>query len=215
MQTIIRLLVFGGLLVSGATPQLGDELLYAVKSHNRALVSRLLEAGADVNHMNYGGYSALMIAAGDGEEELVSLLLASGALVDQLGHGNGYQTPMTEAVRNRQVRIVKILLLYGADVNKIPLGEPSPLHMAASRGDANGDSEIVSVLIENNADVNLQYQYDGGGYSPLAVAARCGNPRIVSRLLRAGADVNSVENYGTTALMLASCVPDNFFNDHG
>ena len=66
MQTIINALVFGALLVRGAMPQPGDELIQAVKKGDRALVSRLLEAGADVNHVDDRGYSALMMAAEKG-----------------------------------------------------------------------------------------------------------------------------------------------------
>ena len=86
------------------------------------LFSRLLEAGADVNHMNYEGFSALMLAA------------RSGAAVNQLSVPMEYcfNTPLTEAILFHQADIVKILLQHGADVNQMPPGGHSPLHMAAA-----------------------------------------------------------------------------------
>ena len=203
--------------MSGATPQLGDELIRAVKSGDRALVSRLLEAGADVNHVDYQGFSALVIAAGNGQEEMVETLIRSGALVNQLLYrlpDDGRDTPITplkEATLRKQTEVVRILLRNGADVNQIVSRRTSTtaLHLAASCIDANGDSEIVSLMLENHADVNMLSGCDLEG-SPLYGAASYANAPIVSKLIRAGADVNLAVNiFGNTetALMRASASP--------
>ena len=197
--------------MSGSTPQLGDELIQAVRNGDRALVSRLLEAGADVNHLNYNGFSALMLAA-RGEAELVSLLVASGAAVNQIGvslFGNSYPTPLREAIDRKQSDIVRILVQHGADVNEMHPGWYSPLHMAAwsGYGYEERDSEIVSVLIESGANVNLLSSIQLL-FSPLYAAARKANAPIVAKLIRAGADVNLlVNNRGQTALMGAALRP--------
>ena len=76
-----------------------------------------------------------------------------------------------------------------------------PSHMAAS----NGDSEIVSVLIEYGANVNLLNLLPEHTQHCMR---RHANAQIVSKLIRAGADVNLLVNDdGETALMAASASP--------
>ena len=59
------------------------------------------------------------------------------------------------------LRMVKLLVEHGANVNYIPSGgRKPPLHLAA----VSGYQEIASYLIENGADVNLQ---DHEGDTPL------------------------------------------------
>jgi len=72
--------------------------------------------------------------------------------------------------------------------------------------------EIVSLLIENGADVN---SIDNGGKTPLMDAldnrwtGYPHNPEVVSLLLDAGAEVNACNDNGWTPLMYASrsCCP--------
>ena len=211
MRTIINALIVGGLVVSGSMPPAGDELIRAVEGGNRPLLSRLIAEGADVNYVDNRGYSALIVAAGQGQADIVTTLIQSGAAIDQVIniHIQGrHVTPLLEATRSNQTDVVRILIQNGADVNQaLPVSLYSPLHLAASYGDANGDSEIVSVLIESGANINAESSFSGA-FSPLYAAARFANSHIVSKLIRAGADVNlMVDNRGRTALMGAACTP--------
>ena len=89
----------------------------------------LLEAGADVNYVNYdseycgenlaagwsNGCTALMLAAESGCAQVVQLLLQAGAHVNSANkHGS---TALMEATRNGQAAIVQMLLEAGAHVN--------------------------------------------------------------------------------------------------
>ena len=64
-----------------------------------------------------------------------------------------------------------------------------------------GDFAEVKRLIEENPErVNMK---DDGFpyYTPLLVAAECGNKEIVELLLEYGADINAVTNKGGTPLL--------------
>jgi ankyrin repeat protein len=89
-------------------------LLQAVFNDDVELVRLLLDRGAQLDRL-YGGESALHIAAADGKEQLLALLLARGAAVDQ-PDGEG-ATPLTVAAGSNcgHGRIVAALLAAGAD----------------------------------------------------------------------------------------------------
>lgn len=61
-------------------------------------------------------------------------------------------------------------------------------------------TELVKLLLEKQANVNLQDRY---GRTPLMYAAAMDNEEIVTLLLHAGADPNIQDHYGRTALMEA------------
>jgi hypothetical protein len=72
--------------------------------------------------------------------------------------------------------------------------------------------EIVSFLIDNDADVNLAYN---SGYTPLMSAVDHNKETdIIARLIEAGADVNARDEYGYNALSHA-IIPTQDVNDEG
>ena len=78
----------------------------------------------------------------------------------------------------------------------------SALHSAAM----NGHFEIVKLLIEAGASVNIQ---TNGGWTPLCGAAENGHFKVVQFLLQAGADVNMKDNHGATAVHYAASNGDH------
>jgi ankyrin repeat protein len=71
-----------------------------------------------------------------------------------------------------------------------------------------GNSEILSMLLEGGADVNVK-AYDvnakgDDGTTALMFATWKGHSEIVLKLLEKGAEVDAKHNDGTTALMAAS-----------
>ncbi len=65
---------------------------------------------------------------------------------------------------------------------------------------AKGDTELVKVLLEKNADVNAK---DTKGVTPLVYAAFGGHEKIVKMLLDRGADVNAMANDGRRPLYIS------------
>lgn len=95
----------------GARNFAGDSaLMMAVLKGEAAVVQRLLEAGAPVNH---SGWTPLMYAAFEGRLDLVDLLLAKGAEVN--ARSPNQSTSLMLAARNGHVDTVRRLLKAGAD----------------------------------------------------------------------------------------------------
>ena len=137
-------------------------LFLAIEKYGRmALVSLLLENGANIEAKNNSTWTSLMKAAHKGNKEVVSLLLEKGADVNaKTDYG---RTALMAASNQGKTEIVSMLLEKGADVNMNDHNGTTAL-MEAS---AYGHTEIVSMLVEKGADVNAK---DKDGSTAIIVA---------------------------------------------
>ncbi len=104
---------------------------------------------------------------------------------------------LTMAVRNKDLRQVRLLLSEGANVNERDEGmEQTPLMRAVQVGDA----AIVQILLAHGAEVNAQ---DDAGQTALMFAVRKGDTRIARILLEKGADADLPDAAGATARAIA------------
>jgi ankyrin repeat protein len=104
----------------------GGELPPEWRRTRNEAVRLLLDAGADANEpvhftCGFGSPTPLLMAAADGDEELVQLLLKGGADVHRgtEAFGASLLRPLTMAAAEGHVRIVQLLLDAGADVNAV------------------------------------------------------------------------------------------------
>ena len=86
---------------------------------------------------------------------------------------------IAEGDRNNAVALIDA----GADVDRVVLGDGTPLIVAARLGDV----PLVNLLLERGAQVDIPVRGDG---SPLIAASTLGNLEIVTTLVERGADVN-------------------------
>ncbi len=93
---------------------------------------------------------------------------------------------------------VRSMIREAVDVNAAQGDGMTALHWAALKGDA----EMADMLIY--AGANLRATTRLGGYTPLYMAAKMGNPAVIERLLKAGADPKTPLPLGLTPLMLAA-----------
>jgi len=93
--------------------------------------------------------------------------------------------------KERDLKLVKHFIFQGVDMNA---GNTPSLHWATE----NGHIEIVSLLVSNGANVNVQDCYNG---TPLhIIALGFGTIEIAQLLISRGADVNAKNKNGNTPL---------------
>jgi ankyrin repeat protein len=152
----------------------------------RAMVEWLVNKGADVN-LRTPGSSPLFGACLEGDVDMVRLLLDKGAKVNDVC---SLWTPLHGAYKSAAV--TRLLLEAGASVDEVVAGsERSPLFLAAEWG----QTDVVAVLVEHHADVNLPYRPADdddmlSGFTPLLAALNAGHGDTARVLLEAGADTS-------------------------
>jgi len=168
--------------------------LKAAESGNSEMVAHFLGAKMNVDTCDERQWTALMISAFNGKEDMATLLIKCGADVHHRDSA-GY-TPLHWASFNGFFKVVKLLIAKHADVNARSNHGWTALLQAAARGHLS----VASVLIENGADVNAA---TNDGWTPLHKAAANGNLAEVKLLLSKGADRSVKYTDGNTALDIA------------
>ena len=188
----------------------------AVRSGDKQRVARILAADPDaVNRLEERGIvklTPLALAVQRDDYAMVKYLLSKDAEVNKGGGSPHLTTPLVEACRRARpnIRILRELLAAKADPNAAFHSSHStdaylPLHLAASRGDA----EAVALLLEHGADPTRPSGKGSRERTPLEWLVHTPGdtvgPRQVSQvaklLIEAGADVNIRTEDGRTPLM--------------
>lgn len=103
-----------------------------------------------------------------------------------------------DAVSKGDAHRIQSLLRDGCDLNQLNANGMSVLALAAKKG----RTDIVKLLLEHGADVNLTMTYYG--WTALTYAVNNGHLETVKILLNYHADVNAKAHRGKTALLLAA-----------
>jgi uncharacterized protein len=130
----------GRFTTTGSSP-----FLLAARASDVALMNLLLELGADPKLTNADNCTPLLAAAGVGALE------------------NGEETAGTE---DEAIETVKMLLDDGADVNAVDDNGETAMHGAAYQS----RSQLVQLLAERGADINIWNRKNTSGWTPLMIA---------------------------------------------
>ena len=198
------LLIRAGANVNAANDNGVTALWLACTNGSEALVEKLLQAGADPNvSLSRTGETVLMACARTGNVDAVKRLLERGADVNAKDRGPQGQTALMWAVAEKHPEVVRALVEHGADVRAATksrtdiydrtTGGFTPLLFAA-RG---GDLESARILLAAGADVNEATPESG---NTLVVASASHHQELAIFLLEKGANPNSADEYGMTAL---------------
>src|SRR5215203_1586624 len=96
--------------------------MWAAERGHVTIIEALLEKAEDMNECNNSGETVLALAARSNEIDLVLMLLAKGADVNQGKCSLRGTTPLMYAAQKGNMSIVQLLLEKGADV-KLPNAE--------------------------------------------------------------------------------------------
>ena len=154
----------------------GDPLLFiAARAGYRATVDVLLAAKANVNAKNRFGDTPLMVAALNGQLEIVRRLRMQGAELEPRGW-----TPLIYAATGGHVDVVAYLLDQGANINAQSPNGTTALMMAVRESRAS----TFDLLLRRGADVQRRNE---NGASALEWAKRGNETAMAEKLRRAGA----------------------------
>lgn len=138
------------------------QLLYAAENGQVDKLQALLsEKDVQVDCPNSSAVTALFLAAKEGHDECLRLLLEAGAKVNGIGLGNTALTPLWVATYAGHKNCVERLVKAGADLNtKFP---ETPLFIAAREGKA----DCLKILIKAGSNVNVK---NNRGQNPMHIA---------------------------------------------
>lgn len=152
----------------------------------------------DINERNQKGKTALHIAAEQEKIEIIQLLLDNPRLDINASDENG-NTALHDA---RGQAIIKLLLnIPHATLRSNHFGS-TPLHAGCYQEDI----EKIKVLLSHEKVKRLINASDNEKNTPLHIAVRQGNPRLVQLLLESGAEESLFKEnkYGKTPLSLCN-----------
>jgi len=146
--------------------------------------------------------TAVHYAAEAGLEDATLLLLRAGCHVDGSRDTTAHTvTPLHVAAHSGKVHICRVLLDFGADLLVQTFDGNSVLHQAASSLCGwDGSTDILRQFVDGGVQINGR---NSAGYTPLAIAASCGNFTVAHFLIDARAQLNEPGSNGMTSLSLS------------
>ena len=145
-------------------------------------------------------------ACRQGNDKIVERYLASGLDVHVPVVGRNHVlsdlSAILDAAQGGHVKVVEILLSYGADKETVSfVKRRRPLHLAVKAGHV----AMVQYLLDNDTDIAAA---DKDGAQAIHLAVKGSSVRILSLLLERGAAIDSAMTDGARPLHLASKNPD-------
>lgn len=183
----------------------------AVANEKLEEVKSLLIQGAEVDHVNAMGLTALQYACNHSSKEMITLFISQGANWAVIDEENGFSLLHTAASKG-YFWLVKLLIEKGLDVNARDKQGNGPLFRAGNK------HEIGTFLIENGADPKMENDH---GISPFNSKAAAfdyiKDPKKKDEGQRSDNIFEAIEKKDLTsiALLTAKKCDFNQFNEEG
>ncbi|XP_062520090.1 putative ankyrin repeat protein RF_0381 [Corticium candelabrum] len=179
------------LLSEGASPNACNEygcpvLVEACDEGYHSVCKLLVKIGADVNKTTSLGWTALMLVARNGDDEMVDFLLSSNA---DAGQKTKYgSTAFDWAMDRRHMSTAGRLVLATLRVEDVTVESlPRMLHWAYK----NKRDDVIKTIVKLGTEVK-----DDSGQTLLHYAAQYGSRDVVEFLLANKADADASDKYG-------------------
>ena len=170
--------------------ELDRRLLAAISRGDRFAMRQLLELGANTDtKLGRGGRSALMQAIINLDSDAIALLLESGA--DPNTKMNNGWGPLHAAAQFGRIDLVEALIAAGADPTQLTLDGKNPLEVALES--PRQDTDLIRLLRDAS-----------GAPDTLALVARVGDMKALSKLIEEGVALDARHDDGRTALHIAA-----------
>jgi ankyrin repeat protein/Ca2+-binding EF-hand superfamily protein len=152
---------------------------------------RLVEARVNPNDTDYDGRTAVHLASSEGHIGCLKYLISQFADLNRIDRWGG--TPLTDAIRHKQVEVQQLLRMNGANLPKGDNAAGRLCELAST-----GEGSELQLLVQNGVDVNIgDYDYRRA----LHLAACNGHLAILESLIDCpNVDINPVDRLGGTPL---------------
>lgn len=168
----------------------------------------LMECGLNLLCKNYQGQNILhqfidCVQKDDFDAaDVAKIIINFGELVDESDYEGS--VPLVKSICKQNVRLVKLLIYKGADVNKKNHhSQESPLHLAVHYE----NEDIVDLLLSNGAEINAKSIL---GVTALHDACSRNCEQMINFLIQKGANVNIEDEMGRTPFSLLKPEIENY-----
>jgi len=202
-ESICELLIANRADINAMDNQGVTPLHVGAKRSSPALVQSLISSGADVNRKDHMGKTPFTSACSGPivNLEIVQLLIKNGSHVDELDK-TGY-TPLTYLLHSPQFsyETLKNLVENGARVDVMTSEGEAPIHMTVLSNNPE-KLKCLDLLLKYGSNVNLQ---TNNKRTALHLSVLKNDIASAKILIRANADVNTVDRLGSSPLSHALC----------
>jgi len=195
-----------GASVNAVDSEGNTALLYVTKPQDKPfintleMVKLLIESGADLEDRNTIGETALQQAILTKNDSVIYYLIEKGSNLES-SDANG-NTILITSVLSENLKLLQFLIKKKVDLNILNAQGKSPLYLASEFGKTEAAKILLNYPVEIDLIVEESYNKN---YTPLLIASKNGNEKIVSLLLEKKANINyKTKNNQETALILAA-----------
>ncbi len=158
------------------------ELYQGIQEENIDKITKAIENGADVNHIDILSWSPLMNAILKANSKITNILIKNNADINYKNNNN--ETALYKAVEVGDLFIVKSLLKHGANPNT----KDNLLNTPAILAVKHGDLDIIKLLIKYGVEINIK---NLNNETPIDIAIKNNHIEIVEFLIKKGAVSNN------------------------
>lgn len=170
-------------------------ILFAAMDSDVKRATELLKLGTNVNTKHSDGWTPLILAAINGNKEILLQLIEHGAQIDDHENIMG-QTALMWSIERGNTEIALELIKRKASINFKDRFGGTPISRAVN----NGNAKIVRALIDAGCELNTK---EDNGNSPINIAVWNGFNEIVKILLDAKVNTELCDREGRTAIIIS------------